>query len=253
MSAMTFAAFVFIATFLAALAGFRLQKSVPTSFTDDATEGNVKVVLGMLSMLTAVVLGFVTSDSKQSFDKAAGIVSDNAARLVSMDQSLAAFGPAALPIRKQIKQSTEDWIERIKSPLGDADADLGAVERGRQYEAVVTAIAELKPENTAQERAQARATEQAAALQHDRWVLTTERVAQSPTIFLSILLAWFAIEFFIFGLFANRNAVVTMATIFACVTMASSIYLILELEGPMTGQLRIPTRPLERAAAIMQH
>lgn len=253
MTAMTFAAFVFIATFLAALAGFRLQKVVPENYTDEATEGNVKVVLGMLSMLTTIVLGFITADSKQSFDKAAGIVSDNAARIVSIDQSLAMFGPAAQPIRDAIKESTEGWVERIKSPLGDADADLGAVERGRQYEAIVTAIAELKPEDMAQERAQTRATEQAAALQHDRWVLTTERVAQSPTIFLCIVLAWLAIEFFIFGLFANRNTVVTVATIFACVTVASSMYLILELEGPMTGQLRIPTRPLERALAIMQH
>lgn len=60
---MTFAIFVFFATALAALLGFQLQRFLPKQYTDERTAGNVKVMLGMLSMLTTVVLGFVTAEA----------------------------------------------------------------------------------------------------------------------------------------------------------------------------------------------
>ena len=54
-----------------------------------------------------------------------------------------------------------------------------------------------------------------------------------------------------FGLFASPNAVVLAATFFACAMVASAMFLVLDLEGPMTGPMRISTSALERAAAIM--
>lgn len=253
MSALSFAAFVFIVTSLSAAAGFWVQKRIPEKLTDDATEGNVKVVFGMLSMLTSVVLGFVTAESKQNFDSVARIVTDNAARFVSLDRALAAFGEAAAPVREEIKESVETWIERINSPLGYVDADLGAVQRGKYYEEVVADIANLEPTNEVQTRAQARALDLASTLQHDRWVLTAERVAQTPAIFLYVVLAWLSVEFFMIGLFSTRNILVTIATLFGSIALASAMYLILELEGPTTGQLRVSTRALERCVHMMNH
>jgi len=90
MSPLSFAAFV--AVLVATLAGFRLQRALPETFTDDATAGNVRSVLAMLSMLTVVVLGFMTADAKNSFDHAARILADTAVRMVSIDRILADFG-----------------------------------------------------------------------------------------------------------------------------------------------------------------
>ena len=86
---------------------------------------------------------------------------------------------------------------------------------------------------------------------HDRWMLKTERAASTPTIFLLVLLAWLALEFFIFGLFADRNAAIMFATVLGAVMVASAYFLVLDLEGPMTGPMRVGTGPLERAVAIM--
>jgi len=102
MSPLSFAAFVFVATFGSALLGFYLRRLVRKRYTDDATEGNVKVVLGMLSMLTSVVLGFVRAEAKNSFDTAARIISDTAVRVVSIDRVLADFGEESDAIRGRI-------------------------------------------------------------------------------------------------------------------------------------------------------
>lgn len=251
MSSLVFAAFVFICIFAASLAGFQLQRALPRNFTDDATEGNVRSVLGMLSMLTAVVLGFVTTDAKKSFDHASKIVADTAVRMVSIDRILADFGEEGADLRAGLMRAGQRWIERIQSPAGDTHADLRTVQRAEDLEAFVEAIQRLKPSSEAQAESQDRAVELALGILHDRWALKTEHSASTPTVFLIVLLAWLAIEFFIFGLFATRNAPVLIATFLGAIMVASAFFLVLDLEGPTTGPMRISTGTLERALAIM--
>ena len=251
MSPLAFTALVFIATLLAALMGLQVQRLLPERSTDEATAGDVKVVLGMLSMLTTVVLGFVTAEAKNSFDKAASIVSDTSVRLVTIDRLLAGFGAEAAPIRAELKRVATEWMARINSPQGYVGSDLRSVQRGEELEQIFDSIKKLQPDSDAQSRDHDQAVELAAGILHDRWTLTTERAASTPTVFLMVVLVWLAIEFFIFGLFAAPNAVVLAATFFACVTVASAMFLVLDLEGPMTGPMRISTRSLERAVAIM--
>lgn len=251
MSPLAFSALVFIATLLAALVGFQVQRLLPEQSTDEATAGDVKVVLGMLSMLTTIVLGFVTAEAKNSFDKAAAIVSDTAVRLVTIDRVLAGFGAEAEPIRAELKHAATEWIDRVNSPQGYVGSDLRSVQRGEELEAIFDSIKTLEPASDAQRRDHDQAIELAAGIMHDRWSLTTERAASTPTVFLMVVLAWLAIEFLIFGLFASPNAVVLAATFFACLTVASAMFVVLDLEGPMTGLMRVSTSALERAAAIM--
>ncbi len=251
MSPLSFAAFVFIATFVPTLLGFLLQRLVPESYTDDATEGNVKVVLGMLSMLTSVVLGFVTAEAKNSFDNAAKIISDTSVRLVSIDRVLADFGEDATAIRGRIKQEARRWADRINSPEGDRNADLGVIKRGEELEDLVGDIKALKPSSDHLVQDQARAIDLASEILHDRWVLTTDRAAATPTVFLLVVLTWLALEFFIFGLFASPTPPVVLATFLGAVTVASAMFLVLDLEGPTSGPMRVSTKSLERAIAIL--
>jgi len=253
MSPLSFAAFVFVATFGSALLGFFLRRLVPKRYTDDATEGNVKVVLGMLSMLTSVVLGFVTAEAKNSFDNAAKIVSDTAVRVVSIDRVLADFGEEADLIRGRIKQEAQRWADRITSPAGDRNVDLGVVKRGEELENLVGEIKTLKPSSDHLAQDQARAIDLASEIMHDRWLLATERAASTPTVFLLVVLAWLAIEFFVFGLFASPTPPVVVATFVGAVTVASAMFLVLDLEGPTSGPMRGSTTSLERAIAILGH
>lgn len=251
MPVLSFAAFVFIAIFVSAFAGFRCQRFLPAKFTDDATEASVRSVLAMLSTLTAVVMGFVTADAKNSFDHASKIVADTAVRMVSIDRVLAHLGDQAAPLRKELKQTAEEWIDRINSPAGDSHSDLRTVERGRQHEQLVRSIQSLEPTSEAEAAHQARAVDLAVDIIQDRWMLKTERAASTPTVFLLVLLAWLALEFFIFGLFATPNPAIMIATFLGAVMVASAFFIVLDLEGPMNGPMRISTENLERAVAIM--
>ena len=65
-----------------------------------------------------------------------------------------------------------------------------------------------------------------------------------PVPFLVILLFWLTITFASFGLFAPRNATV-LAVLFVCaVSVASAVFLVLEMGRPFDGLLKVSADPL---------
>jgi hypothetical protein len=64
-----------------------------------------------------------------------------------------------------------------------------------------------------------------------------------------VLLFWLTITFASFGLFAPRNALV-FAVLFVCaMSVGSAVFLILELDGPFDGLLRVSADPMRYAYA----
>jgi hypothetical protein len=66
---------------------------------------------------------------------------------------------------------------------------------------------------------------------------------------LALLVLWLTIIFFNFGLFTSRNYTV-MAVLFVCaLSAASSLFLILEMDQPFGGMIKISSAPLLKALA----
>jgi hypothetical protein len=77
----------------------------------------------------------------------------------------------------------------------------------------------------------------------------TELDGSLPFPFLVVLVFWLSIIFASFGLYAPRNATV-VATLCACaLSLSGAIFLILELDRPFEGILRISGAPLQNAIA----
>jgi hypothetical protein len=70
-----------------------------------------------------------------------------------------------------------------------------------------------------------------------------------PFPFLVVLLFWLTIAFASYGLFAPRNATV-IAALFACaLSIAGALSLVLEMDAPFTGLIRVSPDPLRYAYA----
>jgi hypothetical protein len=71
--------------------------------------------------------------------------------------------------------------------------------------------------------------------------------------FLAALLFWLSVTFMSFGLFAPRNFTV-IGTLFVCaLSVAGADYLVLEMDGPFEGLVRVSPEPLRYALAQMGH
>ena len=66
---------------------------------------------------------------------------------------------------------------------------------------------------------------------------------------LTVLVFWISALFLGFGLFSRFNATVTIALLVGALSVAGAIYLILELNDPYRGLLRISDEPLRNAIA----
>jgi hypothetical protein len=122
-----------------------------------------------------------------------------------------------------------------------------AIGQGAGIEAVQRSILELSPKSDTQQWAKSAALQIVSDVAAARWVLfeQTSSVLQWP--FLVILIFWLVVIFGSFGLFAPRNASVVVALIVAGLSMAGSIYLVLELDQPYDGLIKISSYPLRMA------
>ena len=112
-------------------------------------------------------------------------------------------------------------------------------------------IRRLTPRDDYQRSLQSRALENAEALLQTRWLLVAGPGASVPLPFLVVLLFWLTATFMSFGLAAPRNATV-LAVLFVCaLSVGSAVFLILEMDGPFDGWLKVSADPLRHAHALL--
>jgi len=126
--------------------------------------------------------------------------------------------------------SAKRATERLAT-IAEIRAGWGAI--GRQ-------IDEVRPTIDAQKSLQSKAADLIASIQ-DLRLGTRLQIDNSVTWpFLSILVSWTALLFFGFGLLARLNTAAVFALAIGALSVASAIFLILELDAPYSGVLRLP-------------
>jgi hypothetical protein len=85
---------VFACTFGGALLGMWLHAILPEHHLDAESRDTVKVGIGLIATMTALVLGVVTASAKSSFETVDSAVKQTAVEVLSLDRVLARYaGP----------------------------------------------------------------------------------------------------------------------------------------------------------------
>jgi|694.fasta_scaffold78467_1 hypothetical protein len=251
MTELAIATILFIVAFGAILLGLRVRRVLPRRYADEATMASVKEAVGQMAILATVVLGFVTASAKSNFDASSTLIADSAMRFVTLDRILAGLGPRATDMRAELKQILERQVTRMRSSAEVAESDAAIIERTEEYEAFYRRLASFEPESDLEATDLRRARDLMAELLRSRWMFRLERAGGVPMAFLLFVLVWLAVDFFYVGLNATDNAFVILTAVFVALSVASAMFLMLELEGPASGVIRVSPEPLERALAIL--
>lgn len=236
---------VFACTFLGALFGMWLRVFLPAHHLDDGSRDTVKVGIGLIATMTALVLGIVTASAKGSFDASATAVEQTAIDLLTLDRLLARYGPETRELRGAVQQAVIHRIDTIWVS-GSPSTGIDPIRSGAalEVETLADAIGNLMPRDDSQLALQSRAQNVAETLLQTRWLVFTGAGASTPLPFLVVLVFWLGITFVSFGLFAPRNGTV-LAVLFVCaLSVGSAVFLILEMDGPFDGMLRVSAEPL---------
>lgn len=237
----------FLSTIAGSLLGMWLAGRLPGHHLDDASRDTVKTGVGLIATLTALVLGLVTASAKSSFDAADTAVKHLAVDVLTLDRALARYGPEATPIRQALLHAVETRIEAIwpRGRVQRISADPVAAGTTSETEQITEALRDLRPQDEVERAIKARALELSETMLRSRWLVYLWSESSSvPAPFLVILIFWLAVIFTSFGLLAPRNGTVLFVLCLCALTVSSAIFLILELDSPFQGLVKVSPESL---------
>ncbi len=241
---------VFACTFGGVLFGMRLQKTLPGHHLGAESKDTAKVGIGLVATMTALILGLITASAKSSYDAANSAVKRTAVEILTIDRLLARYGSETDEIRKGFQRAIGARIDMIWSQGSSQLANLEPTRSGmREDELLSLAIRTLKPRDDSQRALKSRALDMAEMLLQERWLVFAGAETSVPMPFLVILLFWLTITFASFGVFAPRNATVLTILFVCALSVSLAVFLVLAMNAPFEGLLKISADPLRKAYA----
>jgi hypothetical protein len=245
MSALALSCLIFVLTLGGILLGTFLRRALPDHHLSKDSQDVVRLGVGLIATLAALVLGLLIAAAKSSFDTQSTQVTQITADIILLDNLLAQYGPEARPIRQQMRSVIGPFADRLWREKQVSSAT--PFEVNASAEQLYLAIQALSPQNDLQRSLQARAAQISNELAQIRLLLFAESDNVVPAPFITILVLWLIIIFASFSLFSALNV-----TVFTCLSLfalsaSCAIFLILELSQPFSGLMMISSAPLRHA------
>jgi hypothetical protein len=245
MSAIAVSSIVFACILGGILVGMVLRAVLPDHHLSSESKDVVKLGMGLIATMTALVLGLLIASAKSSYDAQRSGLTQMSANLILLDRALAHYGPEAKPVRETLRADVADMIERMWPKSVEKPGTDG------HYGSLYDQIQTLAPKNDIQRSMQAEALKVAIDTAQTRWLLVSQRGSSIPTPFMVVMVAWLTLILATFALFADPNATVVAVLLICAVAVSSAIFLILELDQPYSGFIQLSSAPLQNALALI--
>jgi len=242
MNALTAGAIVFMCTFSGALLGMWLRKILPRRFFDEHHRDSIKLSVGVIASITALVLGLVTASAKTSFDAENSVIKQGAINVLYLDRTLLRYGPETNKIRQELREivSTRSDVNQWSQMVLNARS----TNELTRTESIVSDIAQLKPHTDEQSALKTKALDLAEAITQLRWLALKDANSAIPVAFLFLLMAWLTFTFTSFGMLAIGNILLVIVYFFCSLSVASAIFILIEMETPFSGVMKVSLTPV---------
>lgn len=250
MSALEVAVLFFACTLGGAHLGTYL--TLPEHHLSSDSKDVVKLGTGFVATMAALVIGLMVSSAKDTFDQRSVEINEAATDIIVLDRTLMQYGPETMPARASLLDMTRLWLDRFW-PNDGGRPIFDPLSAGKPpVEIVEEQIRTLAPANDLQRQLQSEALELANTLVRDQWLLYEQFGERSiPRVFLVVLAIWLTAIFMSFGLFARRNFTISTVFLICALSAACAVFLILEMDDPFSGMIKLANVPfLETLAAL---
>jgi len=251
MNSTVVSSFVFVCVFAGALAGMALRRAIPEDHLGADAKDVVKLAMGLIATMAALVLGMLVSTAKSSYDTRKNEVAEMSSRVVVLDQLLASYGPETKDLREELRNIVIIGLERVWPDEASRQYDLKPRDDTQSFYSQLQA---LTPNNGAQSAAKGEIIAMASNLREIRWRIFIEAEQTSMSIpLLVVLVAWLVAIFVGFGLFAPPNPTVVVTLAISALAVSAAIFIIMEMYTPFSGVMRISSAPIREALNQIGH
>ena len=238
MRAIIIASITFICTFGSAMAGTFIRGWLPPPHLSKESQDVVRLGIGLVATMTALLLGLVTASARSTFDAQDAAIKNSAATILTLDRHLARYGPETKPTRELIRSALEFRVNATWGTSGGLHVGSAVPGATPAVEEVENQVLRLTPQTESQRWFKSEALKLSEEVVKTRWrVLGSGSTVPFP--FLVVVISWLTVTFASFGLYAPRNATVVVVLCVAAISVAAAVFLILELDGPFDGVIKV--------------
>jgi hypothetical protein len=234
-------------SFVSALIGMLLHSRLPDSHLDAESRDIVKLVMGLIATMSALVLSLLIASANTAHDLQNSELRALSANIVLLDRSLELYGPGAKPVRDGLRDLVRQTHDRIWSPKGARPEALNSQQTRNSARSGFELLQNLSPKTDEERTMKSRALVESESLAQSRVLMFEQRGTSISWPFLTVLIFWVCVLFLGFGLLVRFNATVAVTLFVGALSVAGAIFLILELSNPYRGLMRISDEPLRDA------
>lgn len=245
MNSVTVSLTIFACVFGGALLGLLLHAILPEHHLSKETQDIVKLGMGLVGTMSALVLGLLVASAKGSYDAQSAEVTQMAANIALLDRALAIYGPET----KETRALLHGAVARLLDQMWSKDGARQSAPPSAGGEILYEKIQGLSPQNDTQRSLKSQALSIAIDLGKTRWLMYEQLTTSVSMPLVIVLVLWLSAIFVSFGLFAPFNGTVVSSLFVAALAVSCAIFLILEMYTPYTGLVQISSQPLRAAIA----
>lgn len=251
MNSANVAVIAFACIFSSALLGTLCHRLIKNGLTADVSEA-VRQVINLIGMMASLALGLLVASANGSFTARNEAIDRIAADIVQLDRVLAGYGGAeAQGVRTSLRSMVASTIERTwpEESAGRVQLSMGAVPD--DVEGLQRKLHALSPTGGMQKTLQSRALNLYDDMLQTRAIALEKASRSVPLPFLVVIVFWLSVILFGINLFVTPNRIVIATMFVGTMCLAAAIFLILELDNPFHGLMRLSSAPLRRVLDML--
>ena len=251
MASLAFAIAIAVLVFVSGLIGLKLRALLPDEHGPDKARDMIGAMTGLIGLLLALVLGTLVGSSYTIYATQKSELDSMSAKVLQLDEALAAYGPEAAPGREGLRMAIQESYDKI---WGSGDADFST----RALKALVAGakgldqfLLSLTPKTDAQRQLLTQASIAAGLINQTRLLMVFQLAASFSWPMLGIVVCWSALLFCGYGLISTGNRTTIAVLTLGALAVASAIFLILDLSQPYKGFFQIPSTSIAMLIDVM--
>jgi hypothetical protein len=225
--------------------GSRIRRRLPEHHLSADTKDAVKLSIGLVTTMTALILGLLVSSAKNTYDTARAEVMQMATKVAYVDRLLGLYGPEAADTRRQLHDAIVEGVHALWPDEPGVPAKLAP--DTRTGDALFAAMHGLAPQTEMQRDIRAQCVTIIGEVGQLRTLLAVQSVRSISPPLLVAVVGWLVIIFLASSLLAPPTYTATIAMVAAVVSVSGALFLIMELDQPFGGLIGIAPEPLMMA------
>ena len=230
-----------------ALLGAFFRTLLSEQHLDSDTKDVIKMSVGLIATLSALVLGLLIATGKTSFDARVTQVRQIAANAVLLDQTLAQYGNDAANARVALRQTFGLMVDRIWNENNAISRGPSPFQMTGAADSFIQSLVNLPATTDFQRALKTEIVGIANEIAKDRLSLFVQGRDTISMPFLTVLVFWLTVIFAVFALLTRLNILVSVIMLLCAVSVSGSIFLILDMNRPFDGMMRIPSAQMRSA------